>query len=325
VNKLVAVLPVMAKKDLESRLPEWVEPRWFSNKAGALAAVAGAQIAWLDMASKPDMAEAVMAASQIKWLNSLYAGVDGIPLQVLQQRGVTFTNGAGINAITIAEYVIMGMLTIAKGFRETVHAQDRREWLAKPPGRQELFGSKALIIGYGAIGKAVQERLVGFKVDTTVVRRSLSSLSGQSNQPAALKVLGPHQWQERLGEFDWVILAVPATAETQEMFGAAQFAAMKPSAVLLNVARGSVVDQTAMVQALRNKTIAAAFIDVTTPEPLPTDHPLWALDNAHVTMHLSGRSQSLMVPRSCERFLANLERFRRGEALEYQVDLELGY
>jgi phosphoglycerate dehydrogenase-like enzyme len=315
-EKVIAVLPVMVKKDLQQRLPDWVEPRWFATKQEALAAVPGAKIGWLDMRSKPEMAEAVHAASDLLWLNSIYAGVDGIPLDLLKKRGVVYTNGAGINAITIAEYVVMGMLSIAKGYRQVVHAQAKHEWLAEAPGTQELFGSKALLIGYGAIGKLVDERLKAFQVDVTVVRRS--------NDGNATS-LRPDQWRSRLGEFDWIILAVPATGETEHMIGAAELSAMKRSAVLLNVARGSVVDQGALVEALQAKSIAAAFLDVTTPEPLPPEHPLWTMENAHITMHLSGRSQSQMVPRSNQRFLENLERFRTGQSLQYQVNLMLGY
>jgi phosphoglycerate dehydrogenase-like enzyme len=112
-----------------------------------------------------------------------------------------------------------------------------------------------------------------------------------------------------------VILAVPAT-ETDGMIGAAELAAMKPSATLVNVARGSVVDQPALVAALSEKRIGAAFLDVTTPEPLPQDHPLWSLPNAHVTMHLSGRAQDRMFQRSVQRFLGNMPRFLAGEAAD---------
>jgi phosphoglycerate dehydrogenase-like enzyme len=109
------------------------------------------------------------------------------------------------------------------------------------------------------------------------------------------------------------------------MIGAAELAAMKSEAVLINIARGGVVDQDALVAALREERIHAAFLDVTTPEPLPADHPLWDLPNAHVTMHLSGRAQDKMFARSVERFLRNLERYGAGEALEPVFDLARGY
>ena len=314
MTKTVTVLSGLVRPLVENRLPDWVEPRFFQSKDEAMALAPEAEIGWFDMYDKKDMAAAIGAATQLKWLNSIYAGVDGMPLDLLRTRGVTVTNGAGINAITIAEYVVMGMLTVAKGYREVVRAQERHEWLMDSPGKVELYGSKALLLGYGAIGKLVEERLKGFAVDVTVVRRS----------PGA-NTLSPDQWRARLGEFDWVILAVPATPETDGMIGADELAAMKPSATLINIARGTVVDQAALVEALTAKRIAAAFLDVTSPEPLPAGDPLWGLDNAHVTMHLSGRAQDKMFVRAAERFLDNLDRWHKDEAIEPRVDLALGY
>lgn len=314
MTKTVTVLSGLIRPLVENRLPDWVEPRFFQSKEEALELAPQAEIGWFDMYDKADMAAVISAATQLKWLNSIYAGVDGMPLDLLAERGTVVTNGAGINAITIAEYVVMGMLTVAKGYAQVVRAQDRREWLIDSPGKVELYGSRALLLGYGAIGKLIEERLKAFAVDVTVVRRSPGP-----------NMLTPDQWRARLGDYDWVILAVPATPETDGMIGAAELAAMKPTATLINIARGSVVDQDALVAALDAKQIASAFLDVTTPEPLPEDHPLWSLDNAHITMHLSGRAQDKMFIRSATRFLENLDRWKRGEAVEPQVDLTLGY
>ena len=310
----VAVLSALARPLLEPRLPAWVEPRWYATTEELYELAPEAEIGWFDLYKKEDMAEAIRRAEKLKWLNSIYAGVDGFPLEVMRERGVTFTNGAGINAITIAEYVVMGMLTVAKGYREVVRAQDRHEWLMDSPGKVELAGSRALLLGYGAIGQLIDARLAAFEVEVVKVRRTPGP-----------GTLGPEEWRARLGDFDWVILAVPATPDTDAMIGAAELAAMKPSAVLINIARGAVVDQEALIAALAEKRLAAAFLDVTTPEPLPADDPLWNLPNAHVTMHLSGRAQDKMFARSVERFLANLDLWHRGEPVEPQVDLALGY
>ena len=314
MTKTVTVLSGLIRPLVENRLPDWVEPRFFQSKDEALALAPDAEIGWFDMYDKRDMAAVITTATQLKWLNSIYAGVDGMPLDLLAQRGTIVTNGAGINAITIAEYVVMGMLTVAKGYRDVVRAQDRHEWLMDSPGKVELFGSKALLLGYGAIGKLIEERLKPFGVDVTIVRRTPGPTS-----------LAPDAWRARLGEFDWVILAVPATPETENMIGLEELATMKQSATLINIARGSVVEQDALVKALTEKQIGAAFLDVTTPEPLPAEHPLWFLDNAHITMHLSGRAQDKMFVRSATRFLENLKRYRVGETLEPLVNLDLGY
>lgn len=310
----IAVMSGLIRPLLEPQLPADLDVRWFMSTEQALELAPLADIGWFDLNDKAEMFKIISAATKLKWLNSIYAGVDGMPLAQLQRQGTVVTNGAGINAITIAEYVVMGMLTIAKGYREVVRAQDRHEWLMDSPGKVELFGSKALLLGYGAIGKLIEERLTPFGVNVTVVRRS----EGENT-------LGPNQWRERLGEFDWVILAVPATPETNGMIGADELISMKTTATIINIARGSVIEQDALVTALQGKEIGAAFLDVTTPEPLPADHPLWALDNAHVTMHLSGRSQDKMFIRSATRFLENLQRYRKGEPLSPLVNLDLGY
>lgn len=314
MTKVNLVMAGLVRPLIEPRLPDWVEPHWFMSKEDALAIAPVAEIGWFDMYDKEVMAEVIGAATNMKWLNSIYSGTDHIPLDMLRARGTMLTNGAGINAITIAEYVIMGMLTVAKGYRDVVRAQDRHEWLTDSPGKVELAGSKALLLGYGAIGKLVEERLLAFGVELTIVRRS-----------AGPNTLTPDQWRGKLGDYDWVILAVPSTPETNGMIGTAELEAMKNNAVLLNIARGEVIDQDALVAALQAKQIAAAFLDVTTPEPLPAGHPLWNLDNAHITMHLSGRAQDKMFVRSAERFFENLERYRKGEPLEPLVNLDLGY
>lgn len=314
MSKTVAVLSGLLKPLIADRLPDWLDARFYASVEEMHALAPEAEIGWFDMEYKPPMVEAIRRAGKLKWLNSIYAGLDHLPLDLLRDRGVTVTNGTGINAITIAEYVVMGMLTMAKGYRDVVHAQDRHEWLLDSPGKVELYGSKALLLGYGAIGKLIEERLKAFAVDVTVVRRSPGP-----------GTLGPDEWHAQLGNFDWIILAVPATAETENMIGAAELAAMKPTARIVNIARGSVIDEPALVEALKAKTIAEAFLDVTVEEPLPPENILWDLPNAHVTMHLSGRAQDKMFVRSAQRFLENLNRYHAGEPLSPAVNLSLGY
>ena len=310
----VAVLSGLVRPLVEPHLPDGIEARWYTSVEEMLALAPEAAIGWFDLDKKEPMIEAVRAAGKLRWLNSIYAGLDFLPLDLLAERKVTITNGAGINAITIAEYVVMLMLAHAKGYREVVRAQDRHEWLMDSPGKMELAGTRALLLGLGAIGGLIKTRLEAFDVEVVPVRRS--SIDG---------ALGPDEWRARLGEFDWVILAVPATPETDGMIGASELAAMKDSVVLVNIARGAVVDQPALVAALEAKTIGGALLDVTTPEPLPSDHPLWNLDNAQITMHLSGRAQSKMFVRSAERFVANCKRYVAGEALSPIFDPARGY
>lgn len=314
MSKTVVVLNAMSRRALDGRLPDWVEPHYFDTIDELNALAPTAEIGWFDSFLLGSVEEPIRRAEKLRWLNTLAAGVDRFPLDLLRTRGIAFTNGGGLNAVTIAEYAVLGMLTIAKDYREVVRAQDRREWLTDAPGKRELQGSRALIIGAGGIGGRIAELLRAFDVEVATVRRT-----------PAPGVLSPDQWRERLGDFDWVIIAVPGTPDTEKMIGAAELAAMKPGVGILNFARGAVIDRDALITALNECRIGGAFLDVTDPEPLPPDDPLWSFDNVHITMHLSGRSQNTLVRRASERFLENLGRFQRGEPLISAVDLSLGY
>lgn len=309
-----AVLPALARPLLEPQLPAGVEAAWFASPAEANAMIVDAEIAWVDMQPTALTAEAIRHGERLKWVSTIYAGLDAFPLDILKARGTILTNGVGINALAVAEYAVLGVLAAAKRFDEVVRAQDRHEWPKDAPGKIELFETRALIVGMGAIGKLIGERLAAFGVAVTGVTRS-----GRDG------TLTPDQWQAQLGAFDWVILAAPSTDATKAMIGAAELAAMKPSAWLINIARGDMIEEAALLDALNGRKIAGAFLDPTNPEPLPADHPLWSAPNCIVTMHLSGRSQTKMFPRAAALFLRNIAAFVNGRPMENVVDLDAGY
>lgn len=276
--------------------------------------VADADIAWVDMMRPEWTGEAAAAGKRLKWLSTIYAGIDAFDVGLLKARGTILTNGVGINAIAVAEYAVMGMLAAAKRFDQVVRIADRREWPADAPGKVELHGTRALIVGYGTIGRMIGDRLAAFGVDVTGVTRS-----GRDG------TLTPDQWRERIGEFDWIVLAAPSTGDTHALIGAEELAAMKPGAWLVNVARGDMVDQPALIEALEKRRIAGAFLDVVDPEPLPADHPLWTAPNLIHSMHLSGRSQTKMFMRAAALFLENVRAFVEGRPMQNVVDLDAGY
>ena len=310
-----AVLPAIARPMLEPHLPAGVEPSWFASPAEANAMIADAEIAWVDMQPTHLVAQALQAAGpSLKWVSTIYAGLDAFPLDALRSKGVTLTNGAGINAYAVAEYAVLGVLAAAKRFDEVVRAHDRHEWPGDSPGKIELFETSALVVGYGAIGKLIGERLTAFGVAVTGVTRS-----GRDG------TLTSDAWQATLGDFDWVILAAPSTESTKAMIGADELAAMKSAAWLINIARGDMIDDDALIAALKSGAIGGAFLDPTNPEPLPADHPLWSAPNCMITMHLSGRSQTKMFRRGATLFLENLAAFVAGEPMRNVVDLDAGY
>ncbi|KLE35241.1 D-2-hydroxyacid dehydrogenase [Aurantiacibacter luteus] len=309
-----AVLPEWARPGLEGRLPDWIDVAWWRDEAHLLSLAPSAEIGWFDMHDKAPALAAIAAAPRLRWLSSAYAGVDWMPLGELAERGVVLTCGAGLAANQVAEFAVMTMLGHARGYREIVRLQERHGWTRQPPGGRELMGSRALILGYGAIGQAIARILAGFGVDCVPVR----SHAGKG-------VLGPDDWRGQLASFDWIVMTLPSTCETRAMLGAAEFAEMKPDAVVVNFGRAETIDQPALVAALEAGQVGGAILDLTDPEPLPPGHPLWALPNVQITMHLAGIPNAASRRRAADRFLTNCERFRRGEPLEAEVDLARGY
>jgi phosphoglycerate dehydrogenase-like enzyme len=305
---IIAVLPESIRTAIDLRLPAWLEPRWWDSPQRLVELAAQAEIGWFDLHTKPPVLAAVESARNLRWLNTSYAGVDWLPLADLAARGVAVTCGTGLTTAQVAEFAVLTMLAVAKDYPAVVRAQDRHQWLDAAPGTRDLAGSRALILGHGAIGQAIERGLQGLGVEVTAV---------SSHRP--------RNWRSQIATFDWIVLALPGTPETRGMIGAPEMAAMKPAAVLVNFARADCVDQDALVEALDERRIAAAVLDLTDPEPLPPDHPLWALDNAHITMHLSGIPTPASQARAAERFVRNCERFRAGEPLEAQVVLTRGY
>lgn len=309
------VLPALARPLLEAGLPDNAEVTWFSSPREAKAGIADAEVAWIDMQPTSLVAEAIRCAGpDLRWISTLYAGLDAFPLDFLKDRGIAVTNGAGINAIAVAEYAVAMMLVAAKRLDEVVRAYDRREWPSDAPGKVELAGTAALIVGYGTIGRMIGDRMAAFGVDVTGVTRS--------GRDGTLK---PDAWRTQLARFDWVVLAAPSTDATRALIGAAELATMKSSAWLINIARGDMIDADALIVALTGRRIAGAMLDPTDPEPLPADHPLWSTPNTLVTMHLSGRSQTQMFRRAARLFLDNLAAYRAGEPMRNVADLDAGY
>jgi phosphoglycerate dehydrogenase-like enzyme len=262
-----------------------------------------------------EITRAVQAGPRLQWIHTHGAGTEHHPLALYRQRGLLFTNGSGVSAIPIAEHVLMMMLAAAKGLPLLVRAQERSQWLSQRVTSAELFNTHALILGYGALGRAIGDRLGSFGVRVTGVRRRPNGEPG---------VLGLDEWRSQLPEFDWVIVAVILTRETQHLIGASELASMRSSAWLVNISRGGVVDQGALLVSLQRGVIGGACLDVTDPEPLPVDSGLWTLSNVILTPH-SSWSSTHFDNRSALLFLELLEQFENGGPVQNSVDLEVGH
>ena len=307
------VLPERVKP-LVPTIPSDAEIAWYTDIDTCLAALPGAEVVWVQM-SLADANRVIQAGTTLKWMTTPGTGLDGLDLDLLKERHVVLTNGSGIGAIPIAEFVVMGLLAGLKGLPQLVHAQNRREWLERPPTLAEMYGKRALIYGYGGIGRAIAERLRPFGVTVTGVRRKPAGEAG---------VIAAEDWEARLPETDLLILSVPLTSATSALVGKKQIAALPTGAWIANIARGGLIDQQALIAALKAGHLGGAYLDVTDPEPPPAESELWSLPNVILTPHASWATEHLME-RAVEIFAANFNLYVRGEAMSNVVDLDAGY
>ena len=350
--------------DMRDRRPVWAMPPWVPGRlraalppGGELAVVdvladgsgdgtARVHPAVLEAVADADAylgfgipAAVLEAGPRVRWVHSGSAGVGGsLTPALLARREVVFTNSAGIHAPPISEAVVAALLHFARGHDLAARGQAEGRWVQErfyeadaPVG--ELAGSTVGLVGYGGIGREVARRVVPLGAEVLALRRSVpeapaadvESLVPGVRFPAAVRLLHGAAGLERLlRDSDAVVLCLPETPESRGMVDAAALALMKPSAVLVNVARGRVVDEAALVAALRDGRLRGAALDVFSTEPLPEGHPLWDLPNVLLTPHVSG-----VTRRYWEREVAlieeNLRRLGEGRPLRNVVDRDAGY
>ena len=264
------------------------------------------------------------AARRLRWIHSASAGIEESLFPALVESDVVLTNSTGLHAICIPEHILGQMLVLARNFHEAVRLQARAEWnrfavIAHQGGVRELHGAHLAILGAGPIGANLARLAAALGMRVRVMRRD----PGRSVEHAEA-VVAPADLHALLAWADFVVLAVPLTAETRGLIGAAELRAMRSSAYLINVARGEVVDEVELVRCLRAGAIAGAALDVFNEEPLPADHPLWALPNAVLTPHISGYTATYF-DRMLALFEDNLARFLAEQPLRNVVDKRLGY
>ncbi len=268
--------------------------------------------------------EQLRLARQLQWFHCISAGVAQLMYRELRESGIVVTNAGGVHATTMAEHVIGMILSLLRDFPGAMRYQNQHRWAQQEiwDGRarpRELQGQTVVLVGFGAIGRATAERLRAFGAHVWAVTRS-----GNADPALAERVFPVTQIENALANADVVILAAPETPETQHLIGTSELAMMKPSAVLINVARGSLVDEPALIKALENHWIAAAGLDVAAQEPLPPESPLWSLENVLITPHVSGVTERLWE-REAELLIDNLERWFSRKPLRNRIDLARGY
>lgn len=305
--------------DLQRTLPAGVRSSFFDSVA------AGSRGEHLDVEQRAAVAAADVAivlddpgwmldvAPRLRWVQMITTGVDHVGLERLVDRGIRLTTAAGTSSVEIAEFVLARILEHWKRLPDIAAAQREHRWEALH-GRP-LAGSTAVLVGYGAINRAVARLLASFAVEVVAVRRRPS----REPDGAASRVVGVDGLDDVLDGADIVVAALPATAATTAVFDRARFARMRRGAFFCNVGRGNAVVEADLREALSSGHLGGAALDVTAVEPLPADDPLWGAP-VRVSAHCSS-VPARAVARVHELFARNVERFLAGQPMENEVDL----
>lgn len=269
--------------------------------------------------------ELFLAAPKLRWVHSGAAGVGGSLFPEMVEGDVIFTNSAGIYAVTVAEHAVAMMFYFARaldqvevGRRDRCWARTRVSGFDSPI--QELAGATVAIIGYGGIGREIAQRAKGVGMQVWAIKRNPESGASEDVD----RLFGAEQLSEVLAGADYVVISIPHTPETEGLIGTRELAEMKRHAVLINVARGRIVDEDALTEALRERRIRGAGLDVFREEPLPASSGLWELDNVCITPHIAGISPRFWE-RETDLIIDNVHRYLAGEPLLNLVDKTKGY
>lgn len=249
---------------------------------------------------------------KLKWIQYLMAGYDGVDLEILNKNNIIFCNAQDIFSKSIAEDVITKMLYFNRNVKHYMESMKEQKWepIKEEP---ELTNSTALILGVGSIGKELAKRLQAFEMNVIGYR---STMKPEENFDKI--ITSKAKLDEALGIADYVVLALPLNEKTLHMFDKSKFDMMKETALFINVARGKVVNQDDMYVALKNNKIRGAGLDVLDPEPLPSDHPLWKLENVYITPH-NASSSPFMRERLFQLIQMNLNLYLAKKPVKYQI------
>jgi phosphoglycerate dehydrogenase-like enzyme len=261
--------------------------------------------------------EAWAAVDSLRWIHWAGAGVDAAMFDELIDSDIQFTNARGVFDQPMAEWVLGMIIAFAKGFPETLACQARAEWQHRLS--EKVAGKRALVVGVGSIGRTVGRLLQAVGMEVEAVGRS-----ARDGDPDFGQVFASDELLARLPGADYVVLITPLTEQTRDFFGANEFAAMNPQARFINIGRGALVVEDALLAASQEERIAGAALDVFVEEPLPSESPFWTAANCVVSPHMSGdyvEFENTMA----DQFIANWERYLAGETLFNRVDKRLGF
>jgi phosphoglycerate dehydrogenase-like enzyme len=268
-----------------------------------------------------NLAEVWKHARSLRWIHSLTTGVERVLFPDLIAGNVPLTNARGAFKRSLAEFAMLGILFHTKKVRRLIDNQREHKWDSFFVGFAN--GRVLGIVGYGAIGRECALLAKGLGLTIHALRRNPRK---SADDPLIDRVFEPAQLQEMLAGIDVLLCSAPLTPQTHHMIGDAQFKVMKPAAIVLNVGRGPVIDEAALVRALMNKQIAGASLDVFEHEPLPESSPLWRMDNVLISPHCTDHTENPdWLDLSMQVFIDNFHRYQNGEPLENLVDKKAGY
>ena len=268
--------------------------------------------------------EQIKAAKKLRWIHSTAAAVHQLMTPELRASNIVVTNARDVHGPVVAEHVIALAFALARRLPQAVKYQQEKHWAqhdlwnTEPPPR-ELNGATMTIVGMGGIGRPLAKLAKSLAMRVVGVREH-----PESGTDITDTMYGFPELDRALGEADFVVLAVPVTPKTHHLINAGRLARLKPAAYLINVGRGVLIDEDALVQALRARSFAGAALDVTTEEPLPPDSPLWQMENVFITPHIAGLTER-MWERHYVHYTENLRRYLAGEPLLWIVDKQRGY
>jgi phosphoglycerate dehydrogenase-like enzyme len=254
----------------------------------------------------------------LRWVHSRAAGLDNLLFPELVESQVLLTNGRGVFSSSLGEFVLAAILYFAKDLRRMVRNQTAAVW--EPFDVEEISGRTVGILGYGDIGRAVASRVHAMNMRVLATKRHVSG----STDRLVDHLYKPEERREMIALCDYVVATAPLTEETRHMISDAEFAVMKPTAVVINVGRGPVIDEAALVRALSTQRIKGAGLDVFEHEPLPAKHPLYKLENVLLSPHCADHTADWQ-DQAMSFFLKQYGRFEKGEPLENVVNKRLGY
>ena len=261
-----------------------------------------------------------LMSPNVRWVHSRSAGLERTLFPELIASNVIMTNGSGVFSPSLGEFSLAAILYFAKDFRRMIRNQMAAKW--EPFDVLPISGQTVGIVGYGDIGRAVASRVRAMGMHVLAVKRALSAQD--SPDPFADQIYPTDRRKEMFPRCDYVVVAAPLNAETVGLIGKAEFVAMKPTSVIINVGRGPVIDEGAMIDALSQHKIKGAALDVFDEEPLPAGHPFYKLENVLLSPHCADHTPD-WLDNAMRFFLDQFERFRRGDPLLNVVDKKLGY